>query len=58
VAGDRVYGHTHSTVPIKRHFLHASRLTILIPGEVEPRTFEANLPDELTLVLEQLRKEE
>jgi 23S rRNA pseudouridine1911/1915/1917 synthase len=58
VAGDRVYGHTHSTIPIQRHFLHASHLTILIPGEIEPRTFEAHLPMELSLVLEQLRKEE
>ena len=58
VAGDCVYGHKHSTLPIQRHFLHASRLTILIPGEIEPRTFDAQLPSELTLVLEQLRKEE
>jgi 23S rRNA pseudouridine1911/1915/1917 synthase len=55
VAGDTVYGHRHSTILLERHFLHASRLTIHLPGESEPRTFEAPLPDELGIVLEELR---
>jgi 23S rRNA pseudouridine1911/1915/1917 synthase len=57
VAGDTVYGHRNATVPLKRHFLHASSLTILLPGETAPRTFEAPLPDELEQVLEKLRNE-
>jgi 23S rRNA pseudouridine1911/1915/1917 synthase len=57
VAGDRVYGHKHSTIPGNRHFLHAARLTILLPGEANPRTFEAILPIELEQVLETLRAE-
>ena len=57
VAGDEVYGHQHSTIPIDRHFLHAARLTILLPGEVKARTFEAALPMELEGVLERLREE-
>lgn len=57
VAGDKVYGHTHATIPINRHFLHATQLTILLPGEVKPTTFEAPLPQELGEVLERLRKE-
>jgi len=57
VAGDRVYGHTHATIPINRHFLHATRLTIRLPGEVNSTTFEAPLPQELEEVLERLRKE-
>jgi len=57
VAGDRVYGHTHATIPINRHFLHATTLTILLPGEVKSTTFEAPLPQELEEVLEKLRKE-
>jgi 23S rRNA pseudouridine1911/1915/1917 synthase len=57
VAGDTVYGHKHATIPLKRHFLHATRLTILLPGEAKPRTFEAPLPIELELVLEKLRYE-
>ncbi len=55
VAGDTVYGHKHVTVPLDRHFLHAIRLTILLPGETRPRTFEAPLPVELEKVLENLR---
>jgi 23S rRNA pseudouridine1911/1915/1917 synthase len=57
VAGDRVYGHRNATIPIDRHFLHAARLTILLPGEVKPNTFEAQLPSELVQILEQLRNE-
>jgi 23S rRNA pseudouridine1911/1915/1917 synthase len=56
VAGDRVYGHRKVTIPVGRHFLHASRLKIRLPGETEPRFFEAPLPDELVAVLEQLRQ--
>jgi 23S rRNA pseudouridine1911/1915/1917 synthase len=55
VAGDRVYGRKKSTIPVARHFLHAQRLTILLPGESQPRTFTAPLPPELELVLQQLR---
>jgi 23S rRNA pseudouridine1911/1915/1917 synthase len=57
VAGDRVYGHTHASIPIKRHFLHAIRLTILLPGQINPNTFEAPLPLELEEVLMRLREE-
>jgi 23S rRNA pseudouridine1911/1915/1917 synthase len=55
VAGDTVYGKKHSTLPIGRHFLHAARLTITLPGETAPRTFEAPLPADLQAVLEMLR---
>jgi 23S rRNA pseudouridine1911/1915/1917 synthase len=57
VAGDRLYGHRHPTIELDRQFLHAARLTILLPGEAEPRTFEAPLPDELRKVLERLKRE-
>lgn len=55
VAGDTIYGRRNPTVPLERHFLHAARLTVLLRGEVEPRTFEAPLPPELEQVLEKLR---
>lgn len=55
VAGDTIYGRRNPTVPLDRHFLHAARLTVLLPGEAEPRTFEAPLPPELDQVLEKLR---
>jgi 23S rRNA pseudouridine1911/1915/1917 synthase len=57
VAGDTVYGHKHATIPLERHFLHASKLTILLPYEAKPRTFEAPLPIELDRVLAKLREE-
>jgi 23S rRNA pseudouridine1911/1915/1917 synthase len=57
VAGDTVYGHKHATIDVTRHFLHAGRLTILLPDEEKPRTFEAPLPVELVQVLERLREE-
>jgi 23S rRNA pseudouridine1911/1915/1917 synthase len=55
VTGDTVYGKKHSTLPIGRHFLHAARLTIILPGETSPRTFEAPLPADLQAALEMLR---
>ena len=57
IVGDEVYGRKKSSVEINRHFLHAYRLKIVIPGEKEARVFEAPLPDELANVLNQLRSE-
>lgn len=55
VIGDRVYGPRRQQLALGRHFLHAWRLTLQLPGEAEPRTFEAPLPPELEAVLEALR---
>ena len=55
VVGDKVYGHKKTTLDLTRHFLHAQRLTIRLPGEHQARTFEAPLPAELVNVLELLR---
>jgi 23S rRNA pseudouridine1911/1915/1917 synthase len=55
VVGDTVYGRTHPSLPINRHFLHAFRLEIRLPGEDAPRTFEAPLPPELARILERLQ---
>jgi 23S rRNA pseudouridine1911/1915/1917 synthase len=55
IAGDRVYGRRKSKLPIKRHFLHASRLTFRFPGEKEARLFEAPLPSDLGDILEKVR---
>jgi 23S rRNA pseudouridine1911/1915/1917 synthase len=54
IVGDTVYGHRKPTLELNRHFLHARRIRILLPGETEPRVFEAELPEELTRVLENL----
>jgi len=58
VAGDSVYGLRKPSLPLKRHFLHATRLTIRLPSEDTPRTFEAPLPEELNQVLLVLRSED
>ncbi len=55
VTGDSIYGHRHPTLAIERHFLHAHRLVITLPGERSPRRFEAPLPPDLLAVLGQLR---
>lgn len=54
VAGDRVYGRRKSSLEIDRFFLHASGLSIRLPGEKEERSFEAPLPQDLQEILEQL----
>jgi len=56
IVGDEVYGRKNTSLKIGRHFLHAYRLKITLPGEKQPRTFEAGLPEELYLVLERLRE--
>jgi 23S rRNA pseudouridine1911/1915/1917 synthase len=55
VVGDQIYGRRHPTLEFKRHFLHAARLTIVLPGAKEASTFEAPLPRELEEVMERLR---
>jgi 23S rRNA pseudouridine1911/1915/1917 synthase len=54
IAGDTVYGFRKSSIGIHRHFLHAARLKVLLPGEKTPRLFEAPLPPELQVVLANL----
>jgi 23S rRNA pseudouridine1911/1915/1917 synthase len=55
IVGDKVYGHRKQLIDLDRHFLHATRLKIILPGEKVARTFEAPLPGELVVVLEGLR---
>lgn len=57
IVGDEIYGRRHSSIELGRHFLHAYRLKIVLPGEKEPRQFEAPLPEELLEVLNMLRGE-
>ena len=56
IVADAVYGHTKVSLDLKRHFLHAFRLKITLPGEQQPHSFEAPLPEDLVIVLEKLRK--
>lgn len=55
IVGDVVYGRRKQTISLERQFLHAARLTILLPGEKNPRVFEAPLPADLERALEELR---
>src|SRR5688572_13562672 len=55
IVGDEVYGRKKSSIEMERHFLHAYQLRIVLPGEKEPRIFEAPLPEELESVLTFLR---
>jgi len=57
IVGDEIYGKKKSSLVLSRHFLHAQKLKIILPNEKQPRTFEAALPEELTQVLDDLRKE-
>ncbi len=52
--GDVLYGRRKQSIELNRHFLHAYRLTILLPGHSAPMTFEAPLPEELQAVLDNL----
>jgi 23S rRNA pseudouridine1911/1915/1917 synthase len=55
IVGDKIYGRRKSSVSIKRHFLHAHKLKIMLPEENEASVFVANLPIELEQVLNELR---
>jgi len=54
VVGDTVYGRKNPSLPIHRQFLHAYELKITLPGEKMPRTFQAELPEDLVMVLSDL----
>ncbi len=56
IVGDTLYGHKHKSLQIDRHFLHAARISLVLPGEKAERTFTASLPDELSAILDQLRQ--
>lgn len=56
IVADGIYGHKKASLELARHFLHAFRLKITLPGEQQPRSFEAPLPADLALVLETLRE--
>jgi 23S rRNA pseudouridine1911/1915/1917 synthase len=56
IVGDSIYGKKSLTVDIDRHFLHAAKLKIILPDQKEARIFEAELPDELKKVLEEVNR--
>jgi 23S rRNA pseudouridine1911/1915/1917 synthase len=58
IVGDTVYGRKKPSLSLNRHFLHAVKLKIVLPGEAAARTFEAELPEELRNALEEVRRHE
>jgi 23S rRNA pseudouridine1911/1915/1917 synthase len=55
IVGDTVYGYRKPSLPLNRHFLHAQRISIIIPGKKTQSTFDAKLPAELLKTLDSLR---
>ena len=55
IVGDVIYGKKKPTLELKRHFLHAAKLKIILPNEKQARTFESPLPVELVAALEDAR---
>jgi len=58
IVGDKIYGHKRASLEIDHHFLHAASLEIILPGETKARRFEAPLPRDLQVVLDQLHATE
>jgi len=54
IAGDTVYGRRKGTTGLKRHFLHAAELTFRRPLDDSELHITAELPDELSFVLNSL----
>jgi len=54
VTGDTLYGHRNPTLEIDRFFLHASSISIKLPGDRVQKTFMAPLPEELQSILKSL----
>ena len=57
IVGDEIYGRKKPSIEMGRHFLHAWRLKIVLPGEKKPKFLEAPLPEELERILQDLRHE-
>jgi 23S rRNA pseudouridine1911/1915/1917 synthase len=55
IVGDRVYGFRRQRVGLKRHFLHAAKLSFDHPRTGERMTFESPLPTALQNTMDKLR---
>jgi 23S rRNA pseudouridine1911/1915/1917 synthase len=55
IVGDIVYGWKKPSIDIGRHFLHAWKLELTLPGEAHRREFSAPLPLQLEQLLVDLR---
>jgi len=51
IVGDTLYGRKNPSLPLARQFLHAFELKITLYSEKDPRTFHADLPEDLEKIL-------
>lgn len=54
IVGDTLYGRKNPSLPINRQFLHAYEIKVTLFSEKEPRTFYADLPEDLSTILQNL----
>lgn len=54
IAGDTLYGRRRPSLEIDRFFLHATSLSIKLPGDRVKKTFSAPLPEDLQSILHSL----
>ncbi len=57
LVGDLVYGHRKQRLPLRRQFLHATKLCFDHPVTQERVCFESPLPENLSQILADLRRE-
>ncbi|MEK6221626.1 MAG: RluA family pseudouridine synthase [Chloroflexota bacterium] len=55
IVGDSVYGYRHPSIGAKRQLLHARKISIQLPNEKEPSTFEAELPLDMSEIINNLK---
>ncbi len=56
VVGDVLYGFKRQRLVLNRHFLHAHKLRLRLPGDGEVHEFTSPLPPDLQAVLDRLQK--
>jgi len=57
VVGDSIYGRRKRKFDLKRHFLHAAKLSLKRPSDDQELTFNAELPPELQAILDFLENQ-
>ena len=58
ITGDTVYGYSTPRMNLNRHFLHAKRLEIKLPGSQVMTKFEAQTPIDLQKIIDELTNKE
>jgi len=56
ILGDRIYGRRKISQEANRQMLHAYQIEIVLPGEESARLFQAPLPDDMNLIIQEFRQ--